>query len=889
MKKITLLFLIICCCFTMTAQTQSPWTVVNSNSNSAKVTSQTIADQQLRLQLNMAQLRGALNIITDVKGSSTTILMPNASGVMEEFQVWESSNFAPELQLKYSAIRAYAGKGITDPTASLHFSLSDNDVQTMVLRGDKESEFIEPTAGDKKYYSIVTATNRTLGMLPMICTTEDITINKKIANTTARASNRPKVFKTLRLALSCTGEYSTYFGGTVVNSLAAMNATMSRVNGIFNKDLSLQLNLIADTEKLIYLDANVDPYSDADRGADGAWALELQENLTKVITNAGYDIGHLLGASGGGGNAGCIGCVCDAPTSIDPYGKGSGYTSPSDRKPEGDSFDVDFVAHEMGHQLGANHTFSYEIEGTGVSVEPGSGTTIMGYAGIAAGYNVQNSSDDYFTHASIVQIQENLDTKDCPVITAIATAAPDVDAGKDYSIPKGTAFILKGSATSTNSGLTYTWEQNDSAVNTDGDASFAVPTKLDGPLFRSLPPSATAIRYMPLYSDVLNNRLTTSWESVASVARKLHFVLTVRDNASLGKAQTNYDDATVNVLSTAGPFEVLSQDSNEEHWLRGQSKRVKWAVNNTNTIEGAANVNIKLSIDGGLTFPIVLAANTPNDGSEDIIVPAVTAKQCRVLIEPTDNIFYALNKSAFAIGYQVTNECANFPFTAATATEIPEGLGYRTFEITVPATTAVVADVNFNVAFTHQYLSDVDMQVVSPSGTTVVLFNRDCGDDNGSLSIAYDDDGGALSCGSSTLQTVAPAEALSVFNGEPAAGKWLFKVRDSYTSDTGMIDTASIGICTKDFALDTTDLTSEVVYAYPNPTRGEFTVKFISKGLNPIVVKLFNATGQNVFEKEFNKQTTFIEDIQLNNVASGIYFLKLTDGDKEEVRKIIIY
>ena len=892
MKKITLIFLFIGCCFSMSGQKQSPWTVVSStiNTAAAKSDSQSATSNQLLLQLNTSVLKETLESITDSKGASIIIVMPNKDGQMEQFEVWESSNFAPELQIKYASIRAYAGKGITDPTASLHFSFSPSGVQSMILRGDQASEFIEPFTDDKKYYTVITANNRASGMLPLVCNTIDVAVNKNIISSTARASTRPKVFKTLRLALSCTAEYSAYFGGTLINSLAAMNATMSRVNGVFNRDLSLQLNLIEDTEKLIYLDAKTDPYSEAAAGANGAWGLELQNNLTKVVTNAGYDIGHLLGASGGGGNAGCIGCVCDAPTNIDPYGKGSAYTSPSNRRPEGDSFDIDFVAHEMGHQLGANHTFSYTIENNGVSVEPGSGSTIMGYAGITAGYDVQSSSDDYFTHASILQIQQNLDTKNCPINIAIATDAPNVEAGNDYTIPKGTAFVLKGSATSTtNTGLTYTWEQNDNALTTDGDSSFAVPDKVDGPLFRSLPPSANATRYMPLYNDVLNNRLTTTWESVATVARKLHFVLTARDNASFGNAQTNYDEVTINVSASAGPFEVLSQGSNEEHWLRGQSKLIKWAVNNTSTIEGASNVNIKLSIDGGLTFPIVLANNTANDGSESIIVPAVIAKECRILIEPTANIFYALNKTAFAIGYQVANECANYPYTTATAAVIPEAAAYKTFEIIVPTSTAVVSDVNFNVAFTHEYLSDVDMQLVSPSGTTVALFNRSCGENNGSLSIAYDDDGGVLACGSSALQTVAPTDALAVFNGEPASGKWVFKIRDTFLGDTGIINSASIAICTKDFALDTTDLTSDVLYAYPNPNRGEFTLKFISKGLNPIVVRMYNVSGQSVFEKEFNKQTTFIEQIQPNNVAAGMYFVKVTDGDKEEVRKIIIY
>ena len=82
------------------------------------------------------------------------------------------------------------------------------------------------------------------------------------------------------------------------------------------------------------------------------WNAQLQSTLTSIIGEANYDIGHMFGASGGGGNAGCIGCVCVNGS------KGSGITSPADGIPQGDNFDIDYVVHEVGHQLGANHTFS---------------------------------------------------------------------------------------------------------------------------------------------------------------------------------------------------------------------------------------------------------------------------------------------------------------------------------------------------------------------------------------------------------------------------------------------------------------------------------------------------------------------------------------------------
>ena len=187
--------------------------------------------------------------------------------------------------------------------------------------------------------------------------------------------------KTMRLAQSCNGEYSNFFGATssaqVSLVLAAFNATLTRSNGVYEKDLALHLNLIANTTSVIYYNPATDPYTTL-----SSWNQQLQTTLTNVIGNANYDIGHMFGASGGGGNAGCIGCVCVAPTGTVPLGKGSGITSPADGIPQGDNFDIDYVVHEVGHQLGANHTFSFSIEGTGVNKEVGSGITIMGYAGI---------------------------------------------------------------------------------------------------------------------------------------------------------------------------------------------------------------------------------------------------------------------------------------------------------------------------------------------------------------------------------------------------------------------------------------------------------------------------------------------------------------------------
>lgn len=600
---------------------------------------------------------------------STIISLPNVAGTLELFEIYEASNFEPALQERFPEIRAFSGRGITDRSATLKLSISPQGIQTMVFRTDADNEFIEPYSADHSVYAVFSS-HRAAGALPWNCTTEDhqlvIGLNGKVTASHFAARSTGDL-KTLRLAQSVTAEYSNYFGATSASQvslvLAAINNTLTRCNGVYEKDLALHLNLIANTTAVIYYNPSTDPYDAASTGAGGTWNAQLQNTLTSVIGEANYDIGHLFGASGGGGNAGCIGCICTNGS------KGSGFTSPADGIPQGDNFDIDYVVHEVGHQLGANHTFSMNNEGTGVNKEPGSGITIMGYAGITS-QDLAAHSFDFYHSASIAQIQTNLSSKTCAVTTSIAgnNATPVVNPVSNFTIPKSTPFALTGSATDANAGdvLTYCWEQNDNASSTQtGASSVASATKASGPNWISFRPTTSPVRLFPQLSTILAGGTVTgpltggdagaNTEALSSVARTLNFRLTVRDNAvyrstaPVSVGQTNFTDMVVTVNGTAGPFAVTAPNT-AVSWTGGSAQTITWSVNSTNAAPiNCANVKISLSTDGGQTFPTVLSASTPNDGSEVLTIPNTPTTTARVKVEAVGNIFFDISNTNFTI------------------------------------------------------------------------------------------------------------------------------------------------------------------------------------------------------------------------------------------------
>jgi subtilisin-like proprotein convertase family protein len=841
-------------------------------------------------QLDFNSMKQILITAPNRFSNSTGVIvtMPNRKGKLERFQVYESSNFTPELQLVHPDIRAYIGIGLDDKLAQLRLSISPQGIQTMVFRTDARNEFMEPYSADGSVYAIYNSSLNKEETSFVCSTIEASGVNKNAINQNQLQRSNTGQMKVVRLALSCTGEYTSSFGGAA-GAFAQMNATMTRVNGVFEKDLAIHMNMV-DNTAIIFTDAANDPYATATSTTSppASWNSELQATLTSLIGEANYDIGHLFGASGGGGNAGCIGCVC-----VDGQ-KGSGITSPGSGLAMGDNFDIDYVVHEMGHQFGGNHTFSFSAENNDVNVEPGSGSTIMAYAGITGATDVQAHSDAIFAYRSILQIQTYLSgsTVTCPITTTMSNHTPTANAGSDWTIPVGTPFVLTGSgADIDNDALTYIWEENDDATSVGAAASYPSPTKINGPNFRTYNVTNTPVRYFPALSSIISN--TSVWEKLSTVARVLNFTLTARDNVING-GQTSTDEMVVNVNPAVGPFDVTSQVTDGISWNQGTTQTVSWSVNNTNTLTGASNVDIFLSTDGGLTFPTVLATNTPNDGSENITVPNVAAPFCRLMVKPTGNIFFDINSKTFAIGYTVTTTTNCRPYTKTFATPaVPSATGYSGYAVVVPDS-FVISDFNVSVDIDAVRTKDVSLGLALPGGTTInsTLFQGgNCANSSANLKATFDDAGVAFNCGAtSTNQSYIPVGALNTYNGMNALGTWNFAVKRANASRNVSINSVTFTFCetvtTTVLNVENFDLAEFKVY--PNPNKGNFTVQFNSSSSNEIAISVHDMRGRTILNNKYSNTGLFSQNVQLDQVEAGIYLVTVQDGDKKVVKRIII-
>lgn len=567
--------------------------------------------------------------------------VPLPDGKLTRLEVWEDSILGPEMAARYPDIKMYSGRGLDDPTITARLDQTSLGFHAQLI-GERGTALIDPLDKDSGLYMAFWKHDAT--KQPFECGVTEEVRNDPVHAVRHLAEALPDrrhininpvggQVRRYRLRIVTTFNYTNFMGG-VTQAVSQVATTVARMDGIYAREVSIRFTLLS-TDALT---GNVIDGGNAVGSCSYPFASSPSVNETFLNQNQsflvcrygtiGWDIGHVVGAGGGGGLAE-LGAVCRDGS------KGRGGTQLNN--PTGDVFDVDYFSHEIGHQINADHTFngtagSCSGQRAGSSAyEPGSGSTIMGYAGICGSQNVQVNSDDYFHTRSIDQMTDYafVSGGTCGLLDTGLSALPTVNAGPNRTVPQGTPFKLTASATGA---ATVNWEQYDL-----GSAGVPSPTTADGPMFRSERPSSNFQRILPSFANILSPT-GSPWEVLPAVDRTLNFRAIARDN----QGGVRRDSMAVSV--SGPPFEFLSpvQGTNLECAMPAT---IRWNVGGGSL---ASNVAIKLSTaeSPAINDFANLVASTPNDGDHTLTMPAnLTTPDGRMMLEPTDdNIFFAVSR-----------------------------------------------------------------------------------------------------------------------------------------------------------------------------------------------------------------------------------------------------
>ncbi len=730
-------------CFLVSAQKSTNiWSEKSKSekSSSSKIARKSIPKQYKVYDLDLESLKNKLKNApkrtVGLKNSNIILNFPNSNGKIENFQIFETPILEENLQKKYPNIKSYIGKSVDNPGTTIRFSLTAAGLNAMTLKNAYESTFIDPYTKNKKSYLVYKKSDAPAPEEAFICKFEDSkTVNITAQNTAAKVENaNDGQLRTYRLAVATTGEYAQFHlaqqgvAETETEAvkkeavLSAIVTTMTRVNGIFERDVALTMVLVDNNTDIIFLDGVIDNFTNDD---SQELINESQTVINSTIGTNNFDIGHTF-STGGGGLA-----QLNSPCTF--TGKARGITGSSN--PIGDAYDIDYVAHEMGHQYGARHTFNAETGGcggnrsAGTSVEPGSGSTIMAYSGLCSPNNIQSLADSYFHYVSIQEMWANIsegNSSVCGTLSDTNNTTPVIESLENYTIPVSTPFALKANAKDEDGDLlTYTWEQ----IDTEATEYPLVSTATVGPAFRSLQPNENPERTFPNMSTILGGNTSNQWEVLPSVSRTMTFALTVRDNNDNG-GQTASDETVITFTDNAASFKLTSQTT-QESWDAGTAQTITWDVANTNSEPvNCSNVNILFSNDGGQTYPITLASNTPNDGYHTIVSPDVTTTTGRIKIESVGNIFFNVNLANISV--QSSDFIMNFDsfkLETCTPNEVIYNMTYNTFldfneETTFSATGLPEgATVTFNPLTASENNTAVTMKITGIENNSVGAYS----------------------------------------------------------------------------------------------------------------------------------------------------------------------
>ena len=578
---------------------------------------------------------------------------PLPDGSQKTFTLTSVDQFHPALAKKYPHIRSYSGFDPDQPQHRIALSIGEKGVHA-VYQSDRGEVYLDPyqQSSNERHMVYYTrdhhlpadlAGNLRCGSAEL--STTDL-FNQPLGTPKSplRSSADPVDLQVYDIAIATTGEYSQANGGTKASVLEAINVALTRINFVFVRDMAIRFRLIEENEEVIYLNAEDDPYDD-----DNISALLSQNttNLANVLGPDNYDLGHVFAGPCGGGTVGqaALGGTCNTQRKA---------RAASCQIGANDRFYINVVAHEIGHQFNATHTFNNCPPNEGQlspisAYEPGGGSTIMSYADACGTQSFQNSADPYFHVHSLQQMYDysrRSTGSTCPEIESVDNTVPEVSIPitNGTVIPVSTPFKLSATVSDVEAEtITYCWEQYDLDP---AQSSLGSPEGND-PSFRSYEPTVEPFRYFPRLFDIIVGT-ESRVEVLPDYARDLTFRCTVRDN-DVEAGGVTWGEVDLRVTDKAGPFTVIAPNRDLEYF-GGKEYEIRWDVANTDQAPvNCKFVNVLLSLDRGATILDTLAKSTPNDGSVFVTFPDTSSDRSRIFVEAVGNVFFDTSDDDFTL------------------------------------------------------------------------------------------------------------------------------------------------------------------------------------------------------------------------------------------------
>lgn len=747
------------------------WKDVSESTLDKRAERSLIPEKYRTLQLNEAAIKKELALapLENSNHSDHPLIMelPMPDGSNVSFEILEYKMMEAGLAAEFPLIKTYTGRAIHDPTTAIKLDISPNGLHG-IIHSTNGSIFIDPYFRHNDGHYISYFKNDYKAEQNWNCEVHDAqrpvsSINDGSPRVAPYAVG--ETLRTYRIAVATSGEYSSFHGGNIASIQAAIVTVINRVNSVYERELSVRMVLVNNNSSLIFLNAASDPYG----SSTSANITANHNHIVSTIGNSSFDVGHFFHTIGGG--LASLESVCRSSE------KGRGFSAfPT---PVGDPFAVDYVCHELGHQFGANHTFNTQDGAcsgnrAGASAyEPGSGVTLMGYAGLCPPSNFANDAIDRFHTKSFDEIARNITIATgsiCGSTSATGNTPPTVNAGTSGKvIPISTPFELTGSATDAQGdALTYTWEQYDlGSPQSLGNASGS------SPLFRSYQPSTSPTRVFPKIQDILFG-ISSPAELLPTYTRPLNFRLTVRDNNPNGGG-VDWHNIALSSSANAGPFLVTSQKTSTT-LTAGTWVEVTWDVANTTSSPVSCSfVDIFLSDNGGTNYPSTVITGTINDGSEYVVIPNYPGTGQRLKVKCSNNFFFNVND-----GFIIVEEAPNADYSvfAPNATkEICAGNG-TSFDLYLNSLKNYTDVVNFTATGNPAGTTlNFTSSSVTPAGQTKLIITSTGSAQTGSYPIVVTT--------TSTSGTKTYNLTLNIYNGTPGGTTLIAPPNGSSDQDVG--------------------------------------------------------------------------------------------------------